>query len=789
MPDLYVLAGMCGGYFVLVYVALWARLNDVWGRLCGNIVCTRCDAHGDVCLRKKGYRQQQGPPREVSGSGEGGGRGSTEGVGLAPTHHGDALPPSSLPAPEDQQDVTISPQEDETGEEEKKGCGEEEGEQNAERAEPPAAGAAAREQAPPRRDDSSVAVLGVHTAQCTVKSSRQHRRMVLDVDKLGLWTVKSSERAVFAIMGPSGSGKSTLLNIVAGRKHNDCWGCGTLVHGKVSINGAVLSTAQRRRQIGYVTQEDAQLSVLTVTEAITFSADVRLSSYVGRTERRRRVSTAIDALGLRGVAHSRIGVAGVGGLSGGERRRVSIAVELVVDPLVLLLDEPTTGLDAASASVVMRQLDVLAKRGRVVVCTIHQPRPDIFRAFGRVLVLCGGCPAYLGTAVGAAAHFAGRGFPCPEGVNTADHVLDTLAIKDIDVGHILGNVTAEAAARDAMEQVPTPSRRTTCVPGCCFQQGYLMARSMRVVVRRSSLFLAHLLSGVGFGLLVGFVYRDVGVNIGGLQNRTGGLFVMTAFSLLTGLSAVGAWTEERAVYVRERAACYYGALPYFVAKVISDVIPLRVIPTLAFCASCYWLIGLDQPATPASVLEAARAGGDQSLCALSYEPIANTSASALANGVVESVASRFFYFAASQVLVAVASAGMCMAIGAATPSLNSGNFIGIFTMLLFLLFAGLLVNRAALQSGLQWLFTVTPLSYAYEALAASAFEGQFFLFDPKRTNGKVFVCSAITGSDWLEQFGLDWKRKAHDLGALAAIAAAYYVVAFLSLKFLVYERR
>ena len=757
MPDLYVLAGMCGGYFVLVYVALWARLNDVWGRICGNIVCTRCDAHGDVCLRKKGYRQQQGPPREVSGSGEGGGRGSTEGVGLAPTHLGDALPPSSLPAPEDQQDVTISPQEDETGEEEKKGCGEEEGEQNAERAEPPAAGAAAREQAPPRRDDSSVAVLGVHTAQCTVKSSRQHRRMVLDVDKLGLWTVKSSERAVFAIMGPSGSGKSTLLNIVAGRKHNDCWGCGTLVHGKVSINGAVLSTAQRRRQIGYVTQEDAQLSVLTVTEAITFSADVRLSSYVGRTERRRRVSTAIDALGLRGVAHSRIGVAGVGGLSGGERRRVSIAVELVVDPLVLLLDEPTTGLDAASASVVMRRLDSLAKRRRVVICTIHQPRPDIFNAIGRVLVLCGGRPAYLGTTAGAAAHFAGRGFPCPEGTNIADHILDVVAnVRDgtanIDVGRGEGGLEAKGAGETTMFDIvaalnpDAPARqvarsgsahlslqrmpseimstmlagrsgeRRNCLGQCCFRCHYacrgtllVCGRSQKTMFRRPFLVVLHYLTALVLGPLFGVLYSTINDDISGVQNRVGAFFIMQVLWCTLSLSALDTWNEEAAVIRHERAGGYYSVGSYFLAKVMSDILFLRALPPLLFALIFYWCAGF---------------GHD-----------------------VE----KFVLFALILALTSIVYGLICLLLGALCRSTRVANVCATLVLLFSLLFGGFLVHVGNTTMPLHWCFSLSPLSFACEAMMVNEFSDLSIVFNP--VGGTTI--NGTKGSVWLSNFGFN----------------------------------
>ena len=382
-------------------------------------------------------------------------------------------------------------------------------------------------------------------------------RTILDVASLHM---SSAERSVFAIMGASGSGKSTLLDIIAGRKSParralGC-GCGPSMkwHAAICINGQALSPAQRRRALGYVTQEDALLPVLSVRETIAFSVNVRLSGAVSRSERDRRVTDAIHALGLDTVADSRIGAAGeTGGISGGERRRVSIAAELVVDPLVLLLDEPTSGLDSASAAVVMQRLDGLAKRRRLVIASIHAPRPDVFASFGRILLLSGGRPAYLGPASEAEARFAACGLPRPERVNPADHLLDALA------GHAKANASLFAAAEKAMTATP-PDVTTLCVAGAnrctpatacscgpCRQLGPLCVRSGRIVIRSRGLFFAHVMSAVGFGLLLGAVYHGLAVDVAGLQNRTGGLFTILAFSLLTGLSAVGAWADERAV--------------------------------------------------------------------------------------------------------------------------------------------------------------------------------------------------------------------------------------------------
>ena len=202
-----------------------------------------------------------------------------------------------------------------------------------------------------------------------------------------------------------------------------------------------------------------------------------------------------------------------------------------------------------------------------------------------------------------------------------------------------------------------------------------------------------------------------------------------------------------------------------------------------FCSIAYFLMGFDKPATHESVRETAFEGGNMSLCALSFRPHADSDDTLLPIGT------RFFYFAASQALVAVTSAGLCMTVGAAAPSLNSANFVSVFLLLFLLLFCGLLINSDAVPVHLAWIFEAAPLKYAFEALAASAFGGQYFLFNPTTGKGGVFACTEIVGSQWLLQFGLDAERKDTDILAMIGFAAGYVGAAFVALKAVVRERR
>ena len=167
------------------------------------------------------------------------------------------------------------------------------------------------------------------------------------------------DNGIYAIMGPSGAGKTTLLDVIAGRKE----------YGKASgtllVDGVTYPTMlSRRRAFGYVLQDDSCLpSFLTVKEAIEFSANLRLPPHLSQAERNAKVEKVISQLGLSKVRDSYIGAVGMSGISGGERRRVSIGMELVVEPKVLLLDEPTSGLDATAALKVVNVLTNLVTRG------------------------------------------------------------------------------------------------------------------------------------------------------------------------------------------------------------------------------------------------------------------------------------------------------------------------------------------------------------------------------------------------------------------------------------------
>ncbi|KAF8150148.1 hypothetical protein B0H34DRAFT_176981 [Crassisporium funariophilum] len=223
---------------------------------------------------------------------------------------------------------------------------------------------------------------------------------------------------LMAIMGASGAGKSTFLDILARKRKRG------LVSGVTRVNGREVGDAEFRGVIGFVDQEDTLMGTLTVYETVLYSALLRLPREMSIEAKKFRTLETMNELGILGIKDMRIGDSRRS-ISGGEKRRVSIACELVTSPSILFLDEPTSGLDAYNAFNVVDSLVSLARNyGRTVVFTIHQPRSNIVALFDQLVLLAAGKLVYSGEFSKCQEYFRGIGQACPEGFNIADFLID-----------------------------------------------------------------------------------------------------------------------------------------------------------------------------------------------------------------------------------------------------------------------------------------------------------------------------------------------------------------------------
>mmetsp|Transcript_23666 Transcript_23666/g.66384 ORF Transcript_23666/g.66384 Transcript_23666/m.66384 type:complete len:664 (+) Transcript_23666:75-2066(+) len=605
-----------------------------------------------------------------------------------------------------------------------------------------------------------------------------------------------------AIIGPSGAGKSTLLDCLANRK---TIGEAT---GTVYLNGETVPKRVLQRHCGYVLQDDLFLGGLTVHETLQFSARLRLPESVGDAERAALVDGIIDDLGLSKVKDSKIGNQFYRGLSGGEKKRLSIACELVTQPTLILLDEPTSGLDALAAFRIVETIRTLCRdRHQTAVLSIHQPSSDIYRLFDLVLLLSeDGRPAYFGEADLVMEHFekhlkvrahtftnpadfllnlvvarerritvsykSGRSGGGGVGDDDEDEgdPLMRLSLDEICAAHAATSVDlqrtlaeCQATSRDypmAMADSPagrggllvldTDSRYVTGFPRqfyCCLER--FIVNWLRDPIA-SVVFLS---VSVIFGLLLGSMYYPLENTQKGIQDRLGCLFFIVMNAGFQNLSALEIFLLERSIFHRERARSMYRTSAYLLGKLLGDL-PQRLIPMIVFSAIVYWFAGFYPSVT------------------------------------------RFLTFVGFQFLVAYTSYSFCLLVSAFAPSYAIANLICPLWIVLLMLPGGYLVNSDSIPVYWAWLEYLSFHKYGFAALVINEFEGQVFtctedeyVCPPLDPSSIGCVCPVTSGDAVIASLGMNPDFLPFDMVILLAMISAYLLAAFLTLSFLQKEVR
>ncbi|KAL3521007.1 hypothetical protein ACH5RR_019156 [Cinchona calisaya] len=235
---------------------------------------------------------------------------------------------------------------------------------------------------------------------------------------------------ILAVLGPSGSGKSTLIDALANRVSK-----GSL-KGMITLNGEQLDSKLLKVISAYVMQDDLLFPMLTVEETLMFAAELRLPGSVTKLEKKQRVHDLMEQLDLWKAAKTRIGDEGHRGVSGGERRRVSIGIEIIHNPIILFLDEPTSGLDSTCAFMVVKVLQRVAQTGSIVIMSIHQPSFRILGLLDHLLYLSHGQIVYIGSPSHLPLYMENIGYPIPEDENPSEAILDLICDLELSAGGI-----------------------------------------------------------------------------------------------------------------------------------------------------------------------------------------------------------------------------------------------------------------------------------------------------------------------------------------------------------------
>ncbi|KAM4866909.1 ATP-binding cassette sub-family G member 8 [Thomomys bottae] len=438
-----------------------------------------------------------------------------------------------------------------------------------------------------------------------------------DSCQLGIQNLSFKVRSgqMLAIIGSSGCGRASLIDVITGRDHG-----GKIKSGQIWINGKPSTPQLVRKSVAHVRQHDQLLPNLTVRETLAFVAQMRLPRSFSQAQRAKRVEDVIAELRLRRCADTRVGNAYVRGVSGGERRRVSIGVQLLWNPGILLLDEPTSGLDSFTAHNLVKTLYRLAKGNRLVLISVHQPRSDIFRLFDLVLLMTSGTTIYLGAAQHMIQYFAAIGYPCPRYSNPADFYVDLTSIdrrsreqevattekaqslaalflekvrgfddflwkadsRELDAGPYAASLTLP---QDADSSPPQP-------PGALQQFAVLIRRQLSNDFRDLSTLLIHGAEACLMALIIGFLYYDHGTTSLSFMDKAALFFMIGAlipFNVI--LAVTSKCHSERALLYYELEDGLYTTGPYFFAKILGEL-PEHCVYTIIFGIPIYWLTNL-----------------------------------------------------------------------------------------------------------------------------------------------------------------------------------------------------
>ncbi|KAG9275139.1 ATP-binding cassette sub-family G member 8 [Astyanax mexicanus] len=428
---------------------------------------------------------------------------------------------------------------------------------------------------------------------------------------------------MLAVIGSSGCGKTSLLDIITCRDEG-----GTKKSGEILINGKPSTPSLVKKCIAHVRQDDRLLPHLTVRETLAFVAKLRLPTHFSQKQRDQRVDDVIAELRLRQCANTRVGNEYVRGVSGGERRRVSIAVQLLWNPGILILDEPTSGLDSFTAHNLIITLSRLAQGNRLILLSVHQPRSDIFQLFDLVVLLSSGSAVYCGPAKDMVPYFTSLGYPCPRYCNPSDYYVDLISIDRrspekeaacLELARILAaqfqekvkdtedfmwkseehneseleNLQSNIPSVPKKENSITVSQKMDHLPGRLHQFTTLIRRQVFNDYRDLVTVMVHGLEALLMSLLVGFLYFGAGEERLSMQDTVALLYMMgalTPFAVV--LDVIAKCHTERAMLYHELEDGMYSVTPYFFAKVLGEL-PEHCVFTLVYGLPIYWLAGLN----------------------------------------------------------------------------------------------------------------------------------------------------------------------------------------------------
>lgn len=550
------------------------------------------------------------------------------------------------------------------------------------------------------------------------------------------FVARSSE--ILAVVGPSGTGKSTLLRIVSGRVRDKDFDPKSIMLN----DNAVTSQVQLRKICGFVAQEDTLFPLLTVKETLMFSAKFRLKEMSAR-ERDDRVEGLMQELGLIQVADGFVGDEENRGISGGERKRVSIGVDVIHDPPILLLDEPTSGLDSSSALQVIELLSSMARaKERTIVLSIHQPSYRILQCIPNFLILSQGSVAHNGSLESLELAITRQGFKIPPQINPLEFSMEIISTLEelYSKNHFPSEVDREevypsfSTLKIELANKQTPSdhllSRFSEITVLCI-------RFWKIIYRTKQLLLARTMQALVGGFGLGSVYVKVRKDEGGVAERLGLFAFSLSFLLSSTVEALPIYLQERHVLMKEASRGSYRVSSYLIANTII-FFPFLFIVAILFSVPLYWIVGL------------------------------NPSASAFA----------FFTFVVW--LIVLMASSLVLFLSVISPDFISGNSLISTALGAFFLFSGYFIPKEFIPKYWLFMYYVSLYRYPLDSLVLNEYWSERNECFSRRVHDNVSEC-LLTGRDVLKSRGLDKDTRWINVGIMLAFFVFYRILSWIIL--------
>ncbi|XP_057486522.1 ABC transporter G family member 7-like isoform X1 [Actinidia eriantha] len=581
------------------------------------------------------------------------------------------------------------------------------------------------------------------TCSLSDKSSKAVRFLLKDLSG------EAKPGRLLAIMGPSGSGKTTLLNVLAGqtvaspRLH---------LSGLLEVNGRPISN--RSFKFAYVRQEDLFFSQLTVRETLSLAAELQLQEISSVEERDEYVNNLLFKIGLVSCADSRVGDAKVRGISGGEKKRLSLACELIASPSVIFADEPTTGLDAFQAEKVMETLRQLAQDGHTVICSIHQPRGSVYAKFDDIVLLTEGALVYAGPARDEPlAYFSKFGYRCPDHVNPAEFLADLISVDYSSaeiiyssrkrINGLVESFSQQTSSilyatplmiRESSKNSGNITKRMIAKKksGWWRQFWMLLKRAWMQATRDGPTNQVRARMSIASAIIFGSVFWRMGRSQTSIQDRNGLLQVAAINTAMAALTKTGGvFPKERAIVDRERAKGSYALGPYLLSKLLAEI-PIGAAFPLLFGTILYPMTRLHP------------------------------------------TLSRFGKFCGIVTVESFAASAMGLTVGAMVPTTEAALAVGPSLMTVFIVFGGYYVNPENTPIIFRWIPRVSLIRWAFQGLCINEFSG--LQFDHQHSFDIEF------GEQVLERLSFGGARIRDTVMAESRILLFWYFTTYLLLE-------